>query len=91
MSPFEILMLVCFGAAWPFSIYRSWKSRQTAGKSVAFLYIVFIGYLSGVAHKVLYSPDKVVVLYAANGAMVLIDILLYYRNRRHSRRTGPAA
>lgn len=82
MSPFEIVMLVCFGAAWPFSIYRSWTSRQTGGKSIAFLWIVFVGYGAGVAHKLLYNPDGVVYLYAANGIMVFIDILLYQRNRR---------
>ena len=43
MSIFEIIMLVCFGAAWPFSIYRSYKSRENSGKSIAFLIVVFIG------------------------------------------------
>lgn len=81
MSIFEIVMLVCFGAAWPFSIYKSWTSRSCAGKSVIFLYIVVIGYLSGIAHKVLYSYDGVVFLYGLNLLMVLTDIGLFYRNR----------
>lgn len=85
MSPFEIVMLVCFGAAWPFSIYRSLKSRQTAGKSLLFLIVVFAGYVAGTIHKAFYAFDYVIVLYALNGTMVLIDILLYARNRsRHS-------
>lgn len=82
MSIFEIIMLICFGAAWPFSIYKSWKSRSCAGKSVIFLYIVLVGYIAGILHKFLYNPDAVVALYILNGLMVLVDILLYYRNAR---------
>jgi len=82
VSVFEILMLVCFGAAWPFSIVRSWRSRSNAGKSFPFLLVVFTGYVSGTLHKLLYAPDPVIALYIANGAMVAIDMLLYARNRR---------
>jgi hypothetical protein len=80
-SIFEILMLVCFGAAWPFSIYRSLTSRSVAGKSVVFLIVVLVGYAAGVLHKLLYRYDYVIFLYALNGCMVLTDIVLYFRNR----------
>jgi hypothetical protein len=80
-SVFEILMLVCFGAAWPFSIYRSLTSRSIAGKSVTFLFVVLVGYAAGVLHKLLYRYDYVIFLYALNGCMVLTDIVLYFRNR----------
>ena len=85
MSVFEIVMLVCFGAAWPASIYKSWKSGVTAGKSVIFLIIVEVGYISGVIHKVVYNADPVVFLYALNAAMVLVDIGLYFRNAARER------
>jgi hypothetical protein len=84
-SIFEIVMLVCFGAAWPFSIYRSYKSRSNAGKSLAFLFVVLTGYTAGILHKVFYNFDAVIYLYALNGALVLIDIALYYRNARFGR------
>jgi hypothetical protein len=83
MSIFEIIMLLCFGLAWPFSIYKSWKSRETNGKSVLFLFIVVVGYLAGILHKLLYSRDGVVFLYLLNSLMVSADIALYYRNRRY--------
>ena len=90
MSIFEIIMLICFGAAWPASIYKSWRSRQTAGKSVLFLFLVLIGYAGGVTHKYLYSYDGVIYLYIANFLMVATDILLYWRNsiiaKKHARR-----
>jgi lipopolysaccharide export LptBFGC system permease protein LptF len=82
MSVFEIAMLFCFGFAWPFSIYKSYKSRTNKGKSLVFLYIVLAGYLAGIMHKIMYSFDPVIVLYIVNGIMVLADIMLYYRNRR---------
>ncbi len=82
MSVYEIIMLVCFGSAWPFALAKSWRSRQTGGKSLGFLVIVLIGYLSGVVHKYLHSRDLVIFLYALNAAMVSADIILYARNRR---------
>jgi len=80
MSIFEILMLVCFGFAWPANIYKSIKSKSVEGKSVLFLYIVMAGYIFGIVHKVIYNPDFVIALYAINFFMVLTDLLLYYRN-----------
>lgn len=85
ISIFEALMLLCFGAAWPVSIYKSYTSRSTKGKSVAFLFILIIGYISGILHKVIYSPDVVVYLYALNCIMVSTDIALYFRNRKLER------
>jgi hypothetical protein len=82
MSVFEAVMMICFGAAWPVSIYKSWTSRTCAGKSIIFLYIVLVGYAAGLTHKLLYSRDWVIILYILNGLMVIIDILLYYRNLR---------
>ena len=80
MSIFEIAMLVCFGAAWPLSIYKSWKSRQIAGKSLLFLVVILIGYIAGIFHKIFFNYDKVVFLYGLNGIMVATDIVLYFRN-----------
>jgi uncharacterized membrane protein YbjE (DUF340 family) len=84
VSIFEIVMLACFGSAWPFSIYKSFKSRQNAGKSIAFLFIVLVGYGAGIIHKLIYSRDAVIYLYLLNALMVFIDILLYFRNSRLS-------
>lgn len=82
MSIFEIIMLLCFGLAWPFSIFKSYTSRQTKGKSVVFLLVVIAGYLSGIAHKLIYNLDWVIVLYILNLLMVSTDVALYFRNKR---------
>jgi hypothetical protein len=80
---FEVLMLVAFGAAWPFSIRRSWMSRSTAGKSIVFLWVVLIGYACGVINKIVNQQvsEGVVWVYAANALMVSLDTVLYYRNQ----------
>ena len=49
------------------------------GKSPLFMIIVCLGYISGLIHKVLYSPDWITWLYALNLAMVTFDLFLYYR------------
>lgn len=85
MSIFEIIMLLCFGAAWPFSIYKSYKSRSINGKSFLFLLIVLLGYIAGILHKLFYSYDHVIYLYILNMIMVGTDMLLYLRNCRSSR------
>lgn len=80
MSPFEIIMLVCFGLAWPFSIYKSATTQQIGSKSLLFLIALLIGYVAGVLHKIFFNYDLVIILYALNGTMVSIDIALYLRN-----------
>ena len=85
MSIFEVIMLVCFGSAWPTSIYTSYTSRTAKGKSIVFLFIVFFGYIAGILHKVFYNFDWVVTLYAINGLMILVDITLSMRNRNFDR------
>ena len=82
MSIFEAGMLMCFGLAWPINIYKSLKTRTAKGKSLLFLVVVFVGYVSGIIHKILYNMDFVIVLYCINIAMVTIDFFLYLRNKR---------
>ena len=82
MSPFEIAMLICFGASWPFSIAKAVRTREVRGKSRFFLAIVAAGYAFGIVHKLGWSRDWVVVLYATNLTMVLLDLVLVYRYRR---------
>ena len=86
MPILEALMLLCFGAAWPFSIARSYRSRSTSGKSATFLFVVLVGYLAGIANKLFSNPgDFVLYLYVLNLLMVTADTLLFFRNRRIER------
>ena len=91
MSVFEIVMLICFGAAWPFSIYKSLRSREVGSKSLLFLTVIFTGYVAGILHKLFFYFDYVIYLYVLNAAMVVVDILLYLRNRLYHARASVAA
>lgn len=82
MSIFEIGMLVCFGFAWPTAIYKSIKSKSIEGKSLLFIYVIMFGYMFGITHKIIFSPDFVVFLYIINLLMVFTDLMLYYRNKK---------
>jgi len=76
MSIFEVGMLLCFGASWPFSVYKTWKAKTNKGKSLIFLWLVFFGYVFGIAHKLLYSCDFVIAFYLLNTTLVFVDIVL---------------
>jgi hypothetical protein len=82
LSIFEATMLICFGAAWPFSIYKSYTSKSVQGKSFFFLVVLLIGYTAGILHKVIYNFDYVIYLYILNFCMIFTDSMLYLRNRR---------
>jgi len=87
MSFFEAIMLICFGVNWPVSIAKSLRTKVVSGKSPLFMEIVWIGYLGGIIHKVLYFPDWIILLYAFNMIMVTIDIALYYKYVPRERQT----
>ncbi len=84
---FEAGMLICFGISWPMSIFKSLRTRHVAGKSLAFMVLVLIGYLSGMTAKFVAAsidnqwPQAVTILYILNGLFVMIDITLYFKYR----------
>ena len=84
---FEAAMLICFGASWPLAILKTLRTRRTEGKSLAFLVMIFAGYLAGMTAKCVRAatagawPEWVTALYALNGAMVVVEIGLYLKFR----------
>ena len=80
---FEAAMVICFGLSWPMSVYKSYISRTTKGKSLLFEALVWVGYVCGIAGKILtHNITYVFIFYILNILMVSLDILLYFRNRR---------
>ncbi len=82
MSIFEALMLVCFGVSWPFAVLKTHRTKNVEGKSVLFLFLVLTGYIFGIIHKIIYSPDFIIILYIFNGLLVLMDLILYFRYKK---------
>ena len=85
----EIVMILCFGASWPFNVAKSYRARTARGKSLLFLILIEIGYIAGIAAK-LTNPvymaafgEKWYVLffYVLNFTMVGVDVMLYFRNK----------
>lgn len=80
---FEIIMVVCFGLSWPISIRKSYRSRTAKGKSLVFECFILVGYMFGIASKIIsHNISYVVVFYVINLVAVSIDVALYVRNRR---------
>ena len=92
----EMIMIFSFGASWPLNVMKSYKVRTAKGKSLAFLCLIFLGYIAGIASKFANEAymasfsEKWYVLffYFLNMAMVGVDILLYFRNRRLDKLAG---
>ena len=92
----EIIMVVSFGASWPFNVVKSYKARTTKGKSLLFLCLIFFGYIAGIASKLTnarYMQDfsskwYVLVFYILNLLMVGADLCLYVRNKRLDMKAG---
>ena len=86
----EIIMVVSFGASWPMNVMKSYKARTTKGKSLAFLLLIFFGYIAGIASKLVNeaymaqfaSKWYVLVFYCINITMVGIDLCIYVRNKK---------
>ncbi len=88
----ESIMLICFGISWPVSVYKSWKSKSTKGKSLVFMFAIIIGYIAGITGKIVGGQlNYVLALYIVNITFVSIDLALYFVNRRKERGQTAAA
>lgn len=88
----EALMILCFGLSWPISIRKSWVSRTAKGKSLFFEFFIWVGYIFGIARKILLWSAATEPLewlfylgwffYVLNIVEITIDMGLYFRNVR---------
>lgn len=92
----EIIMIVSFGASWPLNVIKSYRARTTKGKSLAFLCLIFFGYIAGIASKFVNETYManfaqkwyVLFFYFLNLIMVGIDLCLYFRNKALDKKNG---
>ena len=92
----EVIMIVSFGFSWPLNVIKSYKARTTKGKSLAFLLLIFFGYIAGIASKFVNESymasisEKWYVLffYVLNFIMVGADLIMYIRNRKLDKANG---
>lgn len=91
----EVIMIISFGASWPLNVIKSYKARTTKGKSLAFLLLIFFGYIAGISSKLVsaaYMADfahkwYVLFFYVLNFIMVGLDLVMYVRNYKLDKST----
>ena len=82
MKIFEVIMLICFGMSWPISVYKSFKSKSTKGKSILFIVAIIVGYISGIIGKIVNKQiNYVLILYCINLIIVSLDLVLFFVNK----------
>ena len=89
----ETAMIVCFGISWPFNVAKSLKYKTAKGKSLLFLSFILLGYICGIASKLLNkdylanfsSKWYVLTAYIINFVVIFTDFCLYWRNRRYDK------
>ena len=86
----EVIMVLSFGASWPFNVMKSYKARTAKGKSILFLCLILFGYVAGISSKLINEEYManfatkwyVLFFYCLNFVMVAADLLVYFRNKK---------
>ena len=90
---FEIGMVLCFGASWPFNVIRAYKARTAKGTSLLFTLLIEIGYISAIIGKFILLAQQgnaywtaprgiAFAFYWINLAMVTAGLVIYFRNKK---------
>lgn len=86
---FEVIMLLCFAAAWPANIYKAYLARTAVGTSLPFMVIIEVGYVCGMLNKLVNDDiNYVMAFYIFDFLLVLAGISVYFRNLRIDRSSG---
>ena len=95
---FEIVMVLCFGASWPFNIVRAYKARTAKSTSLLFTLLIGTGYVAGIVSKIFLVSERgsaywtagflgfvhtlAFVFYIINLCMIITALLIYFRNKK---------
>ena len=86
---FEFGMLFAFGFSWPFAIIRTYRAKRVDGKSPLFMMIVLVGYVCGIAARLVDANpanDWLVAVYLLDMALVSTDLTLYFHYKHQNAR-----
>lgn len=79
----EATMLVCFGLSWPINTMKAYKARTAKSMSLPFILLIITGYIAGISAKLLmHQTNYVLVVYFINLAVVMLNLLVYFRNKK---------
>lgn len=80
-SILETTMLLCFGFSWPLNVMKAYKAKTAKGTSLPFILLIITGYVAGISAKLISGQiNYVLIAYVLNLAIVLINVLVYFRN-----------
>ncbi len=88
----EAVMVIAFGASWPFNLAKSIKTKSTKGKSLLFLLLIDFGYVAGIISKIVNphfvwaSKWWIFFFYVLNFVLVSADLIMYFINRHNERK-----
>lgn len=82
-SMLEATMLICFGLSWPINTMKAYKARSAKNMSLPFILLIIFGYVAGISAKLLMNQNNyVLVVYFINLAVVTLNLMVYFRNKR---------
>lgn len=82
-SMLEATMLICFGLSWPINTMKAYKARSAKNMSLPFILLIIFGYMAGISAKLLiHQTNYVLVVYFINLAVVTLNLMVYFRNKR---------
>ena len=82
----ETIMLVCFGFSWPMSVYKNILARTAKSMSIQFILLIMLGYIAGIFAKIYtHNFNYVLIAYLINLAMVTVNLIVYFINRRYDK------
>ncbi len=82
----EAIMLICFGCSWPVSVVKNIKARTAKSMSLPFILLIITGYVAGIMAKIYsHTINYVFIIYLLNLAVVSINVVIYFINKRYDR------
>ncbi len=85
-SILETAMLVCFGLSWPINLVKSIKSKTAKATSLKFLLLITVGYLCGIAAKVVsHQFNYVLAVFLLYLLVVAANLVVYFINKRRDK------
>lgn len=82
----EAMMLICFGLSWPINLVKNIRARSAKGMSLQFILLIIVGYVAGIASKIIsHRINYVLAVYLLNLIVVSINLAVYFYNHHLDR------
>lgn len=91
-SALEAIMLICFGFSWPINLIKNIKSATAKSMSLKFILLIIAGYIAGITAKIISGNiNYVLVIYLLNLAIVSVNLVVYFINKKKDKQREATA